>query len=287
MSALKVAAAQIECRSGDIAANVALHLAAIDAARRQDVDVLVFPELSLTDYLAAPDCVALARGVQSSELSRLAMAAGQMAVSVGFIEISDDSRFFNTQVLLQDGQVLHAHRKVNLASYGRLEETRHYARGRRIDVAALKPPWLAATLICADSWNPALPWLAAIQQSSLLLLPVASSLDAVGDGFDNPAGWDVNLRHTALTYGLPTIMANHCGTRGGRRFWGGSRILDASGLELARAGATPALIVAALDYADVGRARARLPTIRDADPELVRGELARLMSSDARFQGLK
>ncbi len=66
----------------------------------------------------------------------------------------------------------------------------------------------------------------------------------MGDGFDNPAGWDVNLRHTALTYGLPIVMANHCGTRGGMRFWGGSRILDPSGREIARAGTEPALIVA-------------------------------------------
>jgi predicted amidohydrolase len=279
MSKLKVAAAQIECRAGDIAANVGQHLASIDAARQQAVDVLVFPELSLTDYVQAPDVLALARKPHAKELARLASAAGPMAVAVGFIEAGDAQQVFNAQAVLQDGQVLHVHRKANLVTYGRLEEGKHYARGRRVDVLALKPPWVAATLICADSWNPALPWLAALQQASLLLLPVASALDAVGDGFDNPAGWDVNLRHTALTYGLPIVMANHCGTRGGMRFWGGSRILDPSGRELARAGTEPALIVAELAYDDVGRARTRLPTIRDADPALIRAELARVMTS--------
>ena len=61
MSSLKVAAAQVECRPGDIRANLELHLAVIDEARSRGVDVLVFPELSLTDYLTRPDVPALAR----------------------------------------------------------------------------------------------------------------------------------------------------------------------------------------------------------------------------------
>ena len=85
----------------------------------------------------------------------------------------------------------------------------------------------------------------------------------------------MNLCHTALTYGLPTVMANHCGRRGGFRFWGGSRILDAHGRELARAGDGAELIIAELSFADVRAARAQLPTIRDADPRFVHAELER------------
>jgi predicted amidohydrolase len=277
MSVLKVAAAQIECRPGDISANRALHLAAIDEARGRGVDVLVFPELSLTDYLAAPDAPALARASTGPELAKLAEAAGPVTVAAGFIEKGENGRFYNAQALLRDGRLLHVHRKVNLPTYGRLEEGNYFTPGRRIDVAQITQPWTAATLVCADTWNPALPWLAALQGASLLLVPVASSLDAVGGNFDNTAGWDLNLRHTALTYGLPIVMANHCGTRGGLRFWGGSRVLDAFGREMARAGAEPALLVAEIDIRDVHAARSRLPTIRDADPVLVQGELARLL----------
>src|SRR5262249_28971798 len=127
-----------------------------------------------------------------------------------------------------------------------------------------------------DTWNPALPWLAALQDAGLLLVPIASALDAVGNGFDNPAGWDLNLRHTALTYGMPIVMANHCGTRGAMRFWGGSRIINAFGQEIVRANAEPALIAASIELDDVWRARRRLPTIRDADPDLIQAELLRL-----------
>ena len=278
MPDLLVATAQIACRPGDIAGNVGLHLEALGQARERGVGLVVFPELSLTDYLSEPDVPALARPADAPELLHIAAAAGDMAVSVGFIERAPDGQAYNSQALFRNGRCLCVHRKVNLPSYGNLQEGRHYAAGKRIEVVGLGQDWTCATLTCADAWNPALPWLAALQGADLMIVPVASALDAVGDGFDNPSGWDINLRHTALTYGLPIVMANHCGRRGALSFWGGSRILDASGRELARLGDQPGLAVARLDTVDGAKARRRLPTVRDADPDLVRAELARLGS---------
>jgi len=42
-------------------------------------------------------------------------------------------------------------------------------------------------------------------------------------------------------------MANHCGTRGDLRFWGGSCIFDAFGREVAR-DANPGLVAAELAH---------------------------------------
>ncbi len=140
MSRLKVAAAQIECRPGDIAANLALHRAAIEEARGQGADVLVFPELSLTDYLTAPDLLTLARPAAGPELAALAEAAGPMTLAVGFIEKDPDGRFYNAQAILRDGQIRHIHRKANLPTYGRLVEGRYYKPGRSIEVASPSHP---------------------------------------------------------------------------------------------------------------------------------------------------
>jgi predicted amidohydrolase len=233
MDRLVAAAAQVECRPGDVAANLALHIETIRAARAQGVDLLVFPELSLTDYLPRPDLPRLARKADAPEIRTLADAAEDLLVSFGFIE-DHEGRFHNAQALVADGRVLHLHRKLNLPTYGRLTEGLHYTKGERIEPVACGG-WSVATLVCAETWNPALPWLAALKGANLLIVPVASSLHVVDD-LDNRSGWDVNLAHTALTYGLPLVMANHCGSRNGLDFWGGSRILDAFGRELARAG---------------------------------------------------
>lgn len=279
MPMLKVAAAQIECRPGDVAANLAVHLRTIDEARGKGVDLLLFPELSLTDYLSTPDLGTLARTADAPELAEIAEAAGDMLVSFGFIEATDDGSCRNSQAIVGSGRVLHIHRKVNLPTYGELQEGKHYTPGRAIETVNLKAPWVTSTLICADAWNPAIPWLAALKGASLLLVPVASALDAVGGDFDNPGGWDVTVRHIALTYGLPIVMTNHCGTRGGLRFWGGSRIIDPFGREIARAGNLPALVTATLDHDDVRLAQFRLPTIRDADPDFIHAELGRLLQT--------
>jgi predicted amidohydrolase len=278
MSSLKVAVAQICCEPGDVQANLAMHLSAIAVACEAGVELLLFPELSLTDYLASPDCAALALEQDAQELRRLAEAARGITISAGFIERDRDGRFFNAQGLFRDGRMLAVHRKLNLPGYGTLREDRVYARGSALSPSELGGGWGAATLICADAWNPALPWLAALSGINLLLVPAASALGAVGDGFDNPGGWSVNLAHTALTYGLPTLFANHCGRRGGVAFWGGSRILDANGRDIARAGAAPELIVATLEQAEGDAARRRLPTARDSDPALVSALLTALVS---------
>ncbi|HEX8168468.1 MAG TPA: nitrilase-related carbon-nitrogen hydrolase [Beijerinckiaceae bacterium] len=279
MDRLTVAAAQIECRPGDVPANLALHLEAIREARARAVDLLVFPELSLTDYLPRPNLPRLARRPDAPEILALGEAAEGMLVSFGFIE-DGGGRFHNAQALVSQGRVLHVHRKLNLPTYGRLTEGLHYTKGERIEPVA-HGGWSLATLICAETWNPALPWLAALKGASLLLVPVASSLHVVED-LDNRSGWDVNLSHTALTYGLPLVMANHCGSRGGLEFWGGSRILDAFGRKLAQAGEAPELVVATLALDDGRRARERLPTVRDADPKAVAAELERFLAERER-----
>jgi predicted amidohydrolase len=265
---LTVAAAQIACRPGDISANLTAHIEMVRQATALGADILVFPELSLTDYLAAPDCAALGTTRAAPEFALIGEAAGAMQVSVGFIERDAQGRFFNAQALIA-GDRIAVHRKLNLPGYGRLREDAVYATGEALDIIDMRDGWRLATLICADSWNPALPWLAALAGANLLILPVASSRGAVDGGFDNPRGWEINLAHTAMTYGLPTIFANHCGRRGGFDFWGGSRILDATGRELARAGEEPELISAVIDLNDGITARKNLPTARDSDPTLI------------------
>lgn len=275
MTVLTVAAGQLECVAGDIGANLELHLEMIGKARSRGVDLLVFAELSLSDYVSVPDLDDVGLSTDAPEFAQLATAAGDMRIAVGFIEVSGPGHFI-AHALIEGGGIVHVHRKINLQTYGKLEEGLHYAAGRDIELADISG-WRSATQICADAWNPAIPWLAALKGADLMLVPAASSIDAVEGDFDNPAGWDLTLRQIALTYGCPVVMTNHCGIRGKLRFWGGSRIIDAFGREIARAGKEPELLVAELDLNDVAEARRRLPTVRDANPGLIRNELSRFL----------
>lgn len=237
--------------------------------------MLLFPELSLTGYRGGATACERDAMPSSETMSRLAAACGEMAVSLGLPEEGVTGLVYNTQLLLRNGAVVHRHRKINLPTYGTLEEGKSFAAGRTVEPVRVGA-WRIATLICADTWNPALPWLAALAGADLLLVPVASAADAVGGGFDQEAGWDVNLRHTAMTYGMPVVMANHAGSDADPgEFWGGSRVLDATGRELARLGDETGVAPADISLAQVRAARLRLPTVRDADPAVVLNELHR------------
>ena len=264
-SPLKVAAVQLATRLGDIEANLALHLAAIDEARAQGVQVLLFPELSLVGHGAGPDAVRLALSLESAVVRRLAEAAGPMATGFGLIEGDEFGLVYNSMALTRGGEVLACHRKVALATYGRLDDGMYFARGTRMGLCTLEPGWHVALGICNDLWQPGLVMAAMMGGATLQLVPISSALQSVGPGFDNPSGWDLNLRFNAMTWGCPAIMANRVGAEPGLEFWGGSRVLDAFGNELARAsGPTEQLVCATLDRQSMRQARFLLPTLRDA-----------------------
>lgn len=276
---LKAGIAQIDCKLGDVAHNLRVHLQLIAEAGNAGVELLLFPELSLTGYglgNAVPD-IALARN--SATVLELAQAAGDMTVVFGFVEEAPAAQFYNAAAVVKNGQLVHLHRKVNLPSYGRLEEGKLFAGGQRVESFDVAPPWTAGLLTCADLWNPALVHLSMLQGATLLLAPINSAIGAVSDEFSSPRGWDLATRFYAMMYGVPVLMANRVGSEGAARFWGGSRIVDPFGEILAQSDDdSPCLLTAELNYSGVRNARFQLPTLRDANLPLVHREMGRLMA---------
>ncbi len=276
---LRVAAAQVESSLGDPAANVRHHLEVIAEAKAAGVEVLLFPEMSLTGHGAGAEVLRLSLDRDDPRLKRLAEAAGDMVVIVGIMEEGPAAQFYNTAIALSQGRQVFLHRKINLATYGRLEDGKHFAQGRYVDTWELGGPWRASVMVCADLWNPGLVNLVALHGCTVLFAPISSAIEAVGGEFDNPSGWHLNVRFYAMTYGLPLVMANRIGCEGDLRFWGGSCIVDPFGRIVAQAEADEStLVIADVDYEDVRRARYLLPTVRDSNLGLVLREAQRLDS---------
>jgi predicted amidohydrolase len=272
---LRTAVAQLDVVAQDVQANLERHLDYIEQARAQGVRVLVFPELSLTGYRLRSH--ALGMPYDSKVLSRLAEAADDMFVVVGFIEEGFAAQHFNSAAVVHNRKIVHLHRKLNLATYGDMDEGKYFATGRYLETFEVENRFNAAVLICSDMWNPGLVHLAAVHGATLLLVPTNSSLDAISGDDTKPGRWDIFLRHYSTIYGLPIAFANRIGTEEGFTFWGGSRIFDAFGDILASAGRDEeCLLVADLSYEDVCRARFELPTVRDSNLGLIQREIDRL-----------
>src|SRR3546814_1619474 len=78
-----------------------------------------------------------------------------------------------------------------------------------------------------------------------------------------------------MVYGMPLAMANFAGEQNGAVFWGGSRVLDPYGNNLAQAGDGEDMIFAELDFQAVLTARYHLPTLRDSTLDLTYREPGR------------
>ncbi len=273
---IKVAAAQIDGAYGDVGANLARHLRHLEQARANGVRLLVFPELSLCGHSAGKDALRLAMSARDPVIATLAQASTGLHTVFGFIEEAPGGQFYNSQATVSDGKVIHIHRKVQLATYGKLRDGLYYAAGTALGCFSLDDRWQMATPICADLWNPALVHALACDGVTLIAAPISSAREAVGEGFDNPTGWDTNLRFYALTYGLGIVMANRVGTEGMMTFWGGSRILDPFGKTIALGSENEEeLVIGELDYESVRRARFLLPTVRDARALALRERVAK------------
>ena len=271
-AALKVAAAQIDSSYGDLDTNLAKHLAMIDEARQRGVAMLLFPELSLCGHSAGKDAPQLAMYVDHPAIAALAEASVDIHTSFGFIEEAPGGQFYNSQATVTRGRIVHVHRKIQLATYGKLRDGLYYAPGADLGAFGIGRNWRVATPICNDLWNPALVHDLMCDGVTLLAAPISSAREAVGGSFDNPSAWELNLRFYAVTYGVSVVMANRVGTEGMLRFWGGSRILDAFGNTVMMGSTTDEeLVVGELDYAALREARFLLPTVRDARVYAARG----------------
>lgn len=262
---LRVGAAQINCELGSVASNLETHRKMIAEAQERALDLLVFPELSLTGYALGRRVPDVAMPADDETLQELAQLSDQMQVVVGFVEEASPGEYYNALAILQGGQVIAIHRKLNLPTYGGLEEGKWFTPGQTLTQRDVSPGWPAHYLICADLWNPGLVHSGLMNRPAVLCAPINSASGIVSKSFSNEENWLVNLQFYAMTYGTPVVMANRYGHEGDGWFWGGSSILGPRGETLAKAEDKQTLIVAELSRQEIARARFDLPTHRDAE----------------------
>jgi predicted amidohydrolase len=226
MTGTVFAAAQCSAVAGDIAANVRRHLDVMDAAHREGVDVLVFPELSLTGYepaLAAglaqapdTDCVAPLRA-RARETGMTAIVGLPLRSAIA------DKPFIAAFILHPDGSST-----VQAKQHLHTGEARYFGAGTGgplLDAGGMP----LALAICADFGQPAH---AAAAASAGARIYAASAL--VGE-----AGYPVDsalLQGYARRHRMAVLLANHGGPTGGWTSAGRSAFWDERGRLIA---ATP------------------------------------------------
>ncbi|HEY65940.1 MAG TPA: carbon-nitrogen hydrolase [Caldilineae bacterium] len=283
-SQLIVGLGQIRPRLGDVDANLDRHLELITEARAQGVDLLIFPELSLTGYFLKDLVPVVSRPADTSDpvLGRLAEESRDMDLVVGFIERDRRHRFYVAAAYLSAGHIVHVHRKLYLPTYSMFDEGRYLAAGKDIRSFATRFGGVGL-LICEDFWHISPPYLLWLDGADLMIHLSSSP----GRGLSRAEGGrlasmrfveDLNRVYAAV-FTTFVIHVNRVGFEDGVNFWGGSLCIGPDGDVLVQAPYfEEALVKAQLDLAELRRVRSRLPLLRDERPELTMRILQRILN---------
>jgi predicted amidohydrolase len=284
---LTLGLAQLNTKLGDVKANLEKHLAYIDDAAKQGVDVLIFPELSLTGYVLqdlAPTMAA--RPTADDKVFGPLLAASRahnMDLMVGFVDEDSRNRFYIAAAYLSQGEVKHVHHKVYLPTYGLFDEGRFFAWGDSVRAFDTRFGRMGM-LVCEDFWHASAPYLLWLDGADVMLFQSASPGRGLNASHQlESSRW---VEHVLQAYAslFTTFIAhsNKVGFEDGLNFWGGAIAFDPNGEELAKGPYfEEALTVTQFDLNQLHRTRARLPLLRDERHALVAREIARITAGNA------
>jgi len=283
---LRIALAQIAPELGQLESNLARHHELIEQARDRGAGLVVFPELGLTGYLLQDLAADVAMRVDDPRLARLAGATRGLSAVVSFVEESGDHRLFIAAALIEDGRVVHVHRKLHLPTYGLFDERRFFAAG---DVLRAVPSRLGAGVglaVCEDFWHLSVPQLLALDGAQGLINVSSSPGRDLAARHEVGLGTATSWRTLMATYAQLTtsfvVFCNRVGVDESISFWGGSEVIAPTGEALLRAPLyDEGLFTVDVSLGDVRRERIALPLLRDERPELQLRELARIVAERA------
>jgi predicted amidohydrolase len=280
LEAIRVGLAQVRPHLGDLDANFAVHERMIANARSAGADICVFPELALTGYFLRDLVPDVALHADDERLRALSRGAGPMDLVFSFVEDDNRGRFFIAAAYWSGGELLHIHRKIYLPTYGFFDDGRFFARGGSIRAFDTRFGRLGV-LICEDFWHLSSPYLLWMDGADLLIF----CNNHPGRGTDSRTGDIASIEYVSAlcrTYAgsmtVPLVQCNRVGWEDGINFWGESFVIDAGGVEIARAPAmVEHLLVAEIDRAETRRRRISYPALRDERPDFVHRELGRIL----------
>jgi len=226
---------------------------------------------------------------------------------VGFIEESPSMNFYNSALVMVDGKILYAYRKINLPNYGVFEERKIYAEGKKVPTFLLND-FHVAVFICNDMWHPSVPYLGITQKADVFVTLFNSSQGSMGSEFSNIETWGVINTFYARVFGIYNICANRVGEEqltGKRkckpsedladvyvqeeevencrdvpayRFWGGSEIVNPFGQVISKAQHyKPDEIEGRISRELLRQKKILLPYVKNDDPYFTHRELQRIL----------
>jgi NAD+ synthase (glutamine-hydrolysing) len=235
---MRVTIGQINTTNGDIEGNVARIISAIEKAKRDASDLIVFPEITIQgytsfDWFLDPDVVRTAL----DPLDEIVRATEGLTAIVGTIRPNDQPtgrKVYNSAAIMRDGRLLGFADKTLLPEYDVFDDPRYFEPGRERHLFDLNQTKLGIA-VCEDFWNDKTFWKQRLypnDPAQELIELGAQLLVSVNASPFNKGKMAVRcdmVSHRARMANLPIVFVNLVGGNDGVIFDGASIISDATG----------------------------------------------------------
>ncbi|MBI4641401.1 MAG: carbon-nitrogen hydrolase [Candidatus Tectomicrobia bacterium] len=269
---------QINPVLGDLEKNFSLHADMIEKAKEARVDLLIFPELSLTGYYLRDLVPDVALTLNAPFIKKFQEMSHDISLAIGLVEESREHLFYNASIYFEDGEIKHLYRKVYLPTYGMFDEQRYFARGDRIRAFDTKFGRFGI-LICEDAWHPSAACILSQDGADMIMIPSNSPGRGLSEGekLSISETWESINTVYAKFLTVYVCYAGRIGYEDGVNFWGGSEIITPGGERIAKGSYfDSSLVIGTVDTRAIRRERIVTPTLRDEDLPLTLREFERI-----------
>lgn len=263
--AFKIALAQLSCRQGAKAENLAKIKKTVARAKNQGTELVIFPELSLTGYVVRDEIYGLAERIPgpSTRIMEKITRKNDIHIVFGMPEISQNTEatLHNSAVLIGPRGFIGKYHKMYLPTHSIFEEKRYFRPGYEVAVFDTELGKIGL-IICYDIYFPEVARLARVKGAQLIICISASP--GVRRSFFEVLTTARAIENTAFL-----AFVNLAGIQDGLQFWGGSRLVGPSGRVLVQAKYDEDdFVTGEVNYSDLRPIEAFVPTLRDLRPEL-------------------
>jgi predicted amidohydrolase len=267
----KIVSFQMNCRMGDVRANLETIRSLAKSVERNHPDFVCFPELATTGYSLNEKWRKYADeipGETSDELSSIAKELGAYLIC-GTDELdAETGKIYDSSILLSsNGRLLGVYRKVHLWD----QERKYFARGSGFPVFETKFGKIGIG-ICYDIEFPEAARALATRGAQILFFPSAqmSPIEKVVDTY---------ALSRAVENTCFLVFSNRIGTEGRTHFFGHSQIASPECRVLGRAKSKP-YAVAEVDLSILPKIRRKMPYLSQLVPEAYSGQSKRVIRAE-------
>ena len=223
MKSFKIALAQFSPHIGNLEANAKKMLEQANEAKKQNADLIIFPELSSIGYPAEDLLLRPSLTKRTQQVFEQLKTVKDIVMVFGFVNQTEDGQRYNAAAVMKDGQVLGVYNKQNLPNYSVFDEKRYFTEGHQHLVFEYLGHKFGV-LICEDVWS-----LSTVQQLAQLNVETALVLNASPYEVGKPQHRVETMSALAKQMNLNLVYANQVGGQDDLIFDGTSFVIAKNG----------------------------------------------------------